>query len=65
MVLLLSKTLGVIELTQTNPGCAQGKEKYARSLVSLEAWCIKNGGTDVTNKSPCVAKIQGDFGWCN
>ena len=39
------ETLGVIELTQTNPGCAQGKEKYARSLVSLEAWRIKNGLT--------------------
>ena len=42
------ETLGVIELTQTNPGCAQGKEKYARSLVSLEAWRIKNG----TSPSP-------------
>ena len=40
------ETLGIIELTQTNPGCAQGKEKYARSLVSLEAWRIKNGSTD-------------------
>ena len=40
------ETLGVIELTQTNPGCAQGKEKYARSLVSLEAWRIKNGSTN-------------------
>ena len=40
------ETLGIIELTQTNPGCAQGKEKYARSLVSLDAWRIKNGGTD-------------------
>ena len=38
------ETLGVIELTQTNPGCAQGKEKFARSLVSLEAWRMKNGG---------------------